>query len=160
MIQNLQLEVTQTILNHHNMPEVSYKDIDGKDLIPIGITLYGTAPATAANYDVFFIADRAYEIYQVSEVHRVLGTSAGAVTVNVERLSGTEALDAGDTVCVTAFDLKSTINTVVKKRTTDLQNRVLAIGDRLALKDTGTLTAVAGLTVRLLLKPIGKGDYI
>lgn len=142
------------------MPETEYKDIRGKDLIPIGITLYGTAPATAANYDVFFIADRPYEVYQISEVHRVLGTDGGAVTVNVERLSGTEALDAGDTICVSAFNLKSTINTVVTKKTTDLQNRVLAIGDRLALKDSGTLTAVAGLTVRLLLKPLGKGDYI
>ena len=128
-------------------------------MLPITIQLPGALPATAANYEVFFIALRPYEVMEVAEAHRVLGTHADPVTVNIERLSGTEALDAGDTICVAGFNLKSTINTVVMKKTVELQNRILNIGDRLALKDAGTLTDVAGLTITLLLKPLGRGDY-
>jgi len=137
------------------------EQVTRKDMLPISVQLPGTMPATAANYEVFFIALRPYEIMEVSEVHRVKGTEVDATTVNIERLSGTEALDAGDTVCVAGFNLLGTINTVVTKKTGDLQNRLLNTGDRLALKDVATtaLTSVAGLTITLLLKPLGRGDY-
>lgn len=135
------------------------ENISNKDMLPIDISLYGTAPATAANYDMFFIADRPYEIMQISEIHRVKGTNAGAVSLNVEKLTGTTALDSGVTVCVSSFDLKGTNYTRVTKVGLDLQNRLLNAGDHLALKDTGTLTSVAGLCVSVLLKPQNKGDY-
>lgn len=135
------------------------EQIINKDLIPILINLPGALPATITNYEAFFIARRSYEVMEVSEVHRVAGTDGSAVGLNIERLSGTEALDAGDEICVANFDLKGTANTVVTKKTTDLQNRTLAIGDRLALKDSGTPTSVAGLTVSILLMPLGKGHY-
>lgn len=138
---------------------IQIEDVENKDLIPITVSLPGTAPATAANYEVFFIALRPYYVMEISEVHRVAGTDAGAVTLDIERLSGTEALDAGDALCVSTFNLKSAINTVVTKKTTALQNTLLRVGDRLALKDAGTPTDVAGLTITILLKPYGKGDY-
>lgn len=136
-----------------------FENILNKDMIPINVYLYGTAPTTAGNYDIFFIADRPYEIMQVSEIHRVKGTGAGSVTLNVEKLTGTTALDSGSNVCVSAFDLKGNNYTRVTKTGVDLQNRILSVGDHLALKDSGTLTSVAGLCVSVLLKPLGKGDY-
>lgn len=137
------------------------ENITNKDLVRLDIQLLGTDAATAANYDQIFIANRPYEVVEISEVHRVAGTNGSDVTLNIERLSGTEALDSGDTLCVAGFNLKGTVYTVVTKKTTDLvkASRTLNVGDRLALKDTGTLTSVAGLVVSILLKPLGKGDY-
>ena len=136
-----------------------FENIENKDLIPVHWSLNGTAAATATNYGKIFTALRAYDIIEVSEVHAVAGSDGGAVTLNLERLQGTEALGAGDEILATAFSLKSTANTVLTKKTTDLQNRKLSIGDRIALKDGGVLTAVDDVQVTILLKPLGKGDY-
>lgn len=136
-----------------------FQNIQNKDLIPVAVSLFGADAATAAQYGVFFQARRPYKVIEISEIHTTAGSDAGAVTLNIERLSGTEALDSGDAICVSAFDLKGTANTTVPKKATQLQNVNLAIGDRLALDDSGTLTAVAGVNVTILLMPLGKGDY-
>lgn len=138
---------------------IKFEEIQNKDFVVITAVLAGTTPATAANYGVFFIANRPYEVMEISEAHTTAGNDAGTVTLDIERLQGTEALDAGDSICVSAFNLKSTADTVVTKKTTDLHNRTLLTGNRLALKDAGTLTNVAGLCVSILLKPHAKGDY-
>lgn len=140
-----------------DIKDIKYEDILNKDMLPITVSLFGTSAATAANYGVFFIAQRPYEVMEISEAHTTAGSSADAA-LNIERLQGTEALDAGDAICVAAFELDGTADTVVTKKSTALQNRVLSIGDRLALDDAGTLTNVAGVTVSILLKPF-KGDY-
>jgi hypothetical protein len=158
-------EIVEFKKENDNSNDISIKeriradDVDKKDGFIITAQLVGTEPATAANYEVFFIAPKPCMVLEVREVHRVLGTNAGAVTLNIEKLTGTQALDAGVTLCKTAFNLKSTINTVVTKKYADLQNLVLAAGDRLALKDAGTLTAVAGLTITLYLIYLDNGDY-
>ena len=137
------------------------EDIYNKDLIPVTVKLKNTDPATASNYGKFFIALRAYEVVEVAEVHGAAATSGSPVTLNIERLQGTEALGSGDNILVTPFDLKGTINTVVTRKgyNGELQNRKLNIGDRLALKDSGATGNIADLVVTLLLKPLGKGDY-
>ena len=118
-------------------------------------TLRDTEAAGAANYEVFFIADRPYELVEAYEVHRILGTDVGAVTLTVEKLTGTQALGAGVEMLVSTWDLKATINTVVTKaKTATAANAKLAKGDRMALKDTGVLTAVAGVVVVVKLKAV------
>lgn len=113
-------------------------------------TLIGTTAATAANYTVFFIAPAPCYVSSFKEVHQTAGTDAGAVTLQLEKLNSTEALDAGDNVLATALSLKSAIDTVqTATLTTTNANRTLATGDRLAMKDAGTLTAVANVTVLL-----------
>lgn len=109
--------------------------------------------ATTANYDHFFTANVSCEVIQAYETHRVKGTDAGAVTLTIEKLNSTEALDAGDEVLATTFNLKGDNNTVqrVKATTTEL-SRVLNPGDRLALKDSGTPTAVAGVQITVLMR--------
>ena len=122
--------------------------------------LVGTLPATATNYEVFFINThtKALKVIAVSETHRVIGSDAGAVTLDIERIQGTEALGAGDALLVTPFNLKAAINTVVRKTGTDLTatrtNLILSQGDRLALMDSGTMDAVAGLTVTILMEEL------
>ena len=121
---------------------------------PITISLRNTDPATAANYSTFFVAERPYTIHAVTEIHGTAGSDAGAVTLQLERLQGTEALDAGDELLSTALSLKATANTVQYGALKSTDVVTLYRGDRLALKDAGTLTAIANLTVAIVLRPI------
>ena len=110
-------------------------------------TLVGVTAATAANYAVFWIAPFRCTITGFWEVHQTLGTDAGAVTLQLEKLASGQALDAGVEVLSTALSLKATIDTVQTGGITNtIANRNLTKGDRLALKDAGVLTAVANVT--------------
>ena len=126
---------------------VNYSNIAGKKIY-LPHTIIGADAATAANYGVFWTVPVACTITGVSEVHQVLGTDGSAVTVGLEKLTGTQAPAAGVAVLATEFDLKAAINTVqygVLSET--LSSRSLIKGDRLALEDTGTLTSVSNITV-------------
>ena len=118
--------------------------------------LQGTAAATAANYGVFFIAPFACEVVSVRENHTTAGTDAGAVTLDVEKLSGTQVSGAGVAVLGAAkINLKGVAETVqTPALTATTANKQLAIGDKLNLLDTGVLTAVAGAAVTVELKRI------
>ena len=153
------LEQLQEIFTKHR-----HDGIDGSQKIRkqflITTQLVGALPATATNYEIFFINThtKALKVVAISEVHRVAGSDAGAVTLQIERLQGTEALDAGDPLLVAGFNLKGTANTVVRKGLADLTATktllILSQGDRLALDDAGTLADVAGLTVTVLVEEI------
>lgn len=126
---------------------VTWPNITGKKLY-ISHTIYGTDAATATNYGVFFIAPFACYISSFKEVHQTAGSDASAVTLTLEKLSGTTAPDSGSVMLASTLSLKATANTVqTGTLTTTLANRNLAIGDRMCLKDAGTLTAVANVTV-------------
>ena len=115
-------------------------------------TIYGADAATAANYSTVFIAQYACLLTIFQEVHKTAGTDAGAVTLDLEKLTGTTAPGSGVTMLGATIDLKGTINTV-KTATlasgANLPNLSLAAGDRAALKLTGTPTAVANVTTLL-----------
>lgn len=131
---------------------VSKQTIYGQVQYPVATRLKNTDAATAANYGVFFIADKTYRVTSVVEVHGTVGSDAGAVTLNIERLRGTQAPDSGVTILTTAFSLKVTANTVQYGTLVTNDNIVLLRGDRLCLKDSGTLTAVANLTAIVYLQ--------
>lgn len=141
---------------------IHYQDILDKD--GFHITEYIAVASTATNYGVFFIAIYPCEVLYVAETHRTAGSDASAVTLQVEKLTTGQALDAGVALLQTAFNLKSTADTPVVKSGKDLvftaNSRQMKQGDRLALKDAGTLTAVAGVQVTVYLKRYGKGDYL
>lgn len=120
---------------------------------PVSISLANTTPQTAANFSTFFVADRPYSVLSVTEVHGTAGSDASAVTLQIERLQGTEALDAGDELLTTTINLKGTANTVQYGTLKSTEVTTLYRGDRLALKDAGTLTALKDVTVTVLLLP-------
>jgi len=139
---------------------LEFKDILNKDPFIIPFSIQGTGAATTANYGVICVMPFKCELIQVQESHEVLGTDGGAVTLQIERLQGTEAPAAGDDLLVTAINLKGTINTVVTPALTATKtNRIFNKGDRVALKDSGTLTAVAGISGSLVFVPIGQGHH-
>lgn len=113
-------------------------------------TLAGTLPATAANYGVFFIASANCYVNAFKEVHKVAGSDAGAVTLQLEKLTSGVAPDSGTALLATALSLKATADVVqTGSLTTTTTSLFLATGDRLCLKDAGTPTAVANVTVLL-----------
>lgn len=111
-------------------------------------SLDGATGQTAANFGVIFNAP--FDCY-VSEVRVSWSTACDTnTTLNIERLQGTEALDAGDTILAANLDLTGTANTVnTPTLTTTIPNRSLKRGDRLALKDGGGGTALVGLCVTI-----------
>jgi len=139
---------------------MEYADIQNKDGNEITVSLPGTLSATATNYGVFYIANRPIEIMAISESHLVAGTDAGTVSLQIEKLTGTQSLDAGSTILKTPIDLKGAINTTIKySGYKGLSDRQLEVGDRLALKDIGTLTSVGGVCVSIYFKYINNGGY-
>jgi hypothetical protein len=117
-------------------------------------------PANADCVDkAFFIADRAYQVTAIGEVHSAAGTNGSAVNLQVTKDVTTDAPGAGTDLLTNntnaGFDLKGTANTVqagtLTATTASLQ---LAAGDRLSLDFAGTLTTLAGVLVTVTLKPI------
>ena len=143
-------EAPQELPSHfHTTDRIDFRDIFKKKLY-IHHTIYGADAATAGNYGVFWIVPFSCVISEIREVHQTAGTDTGAVTLQIGRLTGTEALDAAgeDSLLATAFNLKGTINTVnTGTLTTTLSNLQLSRGDRLSMKDSGTLTSVANVIV-------------
>jgi len=138
--------------NGFDSNQVNWADLYQKK-IWVHHTVVGTAAATATNYGVFLIVPMSCLVTKIQEVHMTLGTDAGAVSLNIEKLTGTRALDEGSAMLSTAFDLKASINVVrTGTLTTTPSIRSLARGDRLALDDAGTLTAVANVTISVELQ--------
>lgn len=134
------------------------EQIENKDGFYITVNLAGTQPQTAGNYGAFFTAYYPCEVLQITEVHTVAGSSTP--TLDIEKLTGTTVLGSGSSILASTFNLASTANTVVRKRGLTLsKNRSLKPGDRLALKDIGTLTALQGVQITLYLKFLNRGSY-
>src|SRR3990167_1094918 len=132
-------------MEHHTH---DFRDIDFRTFI-VPMSLLGTTPVTAANYGVFFTAHRPCELIRITEVHQVIGSDGGAVTCDMFKLTGTQDPDTGGVTMLGAtFNLKSTANTVVTGTlTATRRDRILDRGDRVTLRDSGTLTSVGGLQI-------------
>lgn len=133
---------------------VSWYDIGQKALF-VHHTLPGIMPATAGYYSVFLIVPMACLIIGFKEVHSTAGSDAGAVTLDLEKLTGTTAAGSGVSALASTLSLKATANTVQTATLTGTAtNRTLAAGHRMALKLTGTPTAVANVSTLLTLQLI------
>jgi len=133
--------------NGFDASRVFFSDIIDRKVL-FSHTIVGTSAATAANYGVFFNVPFPCYVNSFSESHQALGTDGGAVTLQLEKLTSGQAPDAGTVLLSTALSLKTTINTVQSGVIVPLNTSYnLAAGDRLCLKDAGTLTAVSNVTV-------------
>jgi|TARA_Y100000310_G_scaffold174234_2_gene174321 hypothetical protein len=138
------------------LTRLRFEDVDDKDGFEVNIALVGATAATAANYSTFYNVMRPCEVFKASASWTTASTSG---TLQIERLSGTEAPASGDTILVGVFRTDGTANTVNTKKGTELQNTILKEGDRLALIDSGTLTNLTDLAITIFFKPLGKGHY-
>lgn len=139
------------------MPIIESKDIFNKDPLPVAHSLPGTTPATAANYGVYFTAQFSCEILAFAALWE---TASSSGTLTIEKLTGTTAPGSGVPL------LSSTISTAGAANTVNHgvfiisgTARQLTRGDRLAIRDGGTLTNMVGLSTTSVIKPLGKGHY-
>lgn len=112
-------------------------------------TIIGASAATTGNYGVFYINERRKcYVSGFWESHQVAGSDAGAVTLDLEKLTSGQAPNSGVSVLASTLSLKATANVPQEATLTATNtNRNLAIGDRLCLKDSGVLTSVSNVTV-------------
>lgn len=137
--------IPEGISSHfHDTDKIDFKDIFKKKIY-IHHALVGTAPATAGNYDVFWIVP--FDC-TVTEIRLVWGTASSAsATVDFEKLTGTTAAGSGNVMLAATVDATAAANTIkTPALTTTIANLQLARGDRIAIKDGGTLTALANLS--------------
>lgn len=124
-------------------------------------------PATALPVDaILFVAPPGseYEVLSVSEAHSVAGTDGGAVTGDLKKHSAGTTPANGTSVLSSTFDLKSTLNTPVNKTTAsgisgNGQTRRIVGGQMLSVDFTGTLTALAGMSLTVVLKELRAPTY-
>lgn len=128
----------------HTTDRIDFRDIFKKKLY-IHHTIVGADAATAGNYGVFWIVPFECTVTEVREVHQTASTSG---TLNIEKLTGTQALDNGVSVLASTISLSATANTVVTGTLSATPANVqLSRGNRLAMLDAGTLTSGANVSV-------------
>lgn len=123
-------------------------------------------PATALMVDAGLFTVEAgaeYEVVEAIEAHTVAGSDGGAVTLDLKKAGSGTAPGAGTSVLSSTFNLKSTANTPVSKtRASGIAAqsvRRLVGGQTLFLDFTGTLTALAGMCVTVVLRQTRFGTY-
>ena len=107
----------------------------------------------------FFTAPRSFRVTGVREIHRVAGDDGGAVSLQIEKCTGTTAPGSGTNLLTNnsnaGFNLKGTANTDQEgSLVTTAASILLAKGDRLAVDFAGTLTSLAGVCVTVELDPV------
>lgn len=122
----------------------------------VTVRIPGTDAATAGNYfALFFIARRPYEIISCKERHEVAGSDGSPVTFQLNKVPNGTAPASGTSILTTGLSLKSTADTLQAGTITAvIANRRLVDGDGLCLETSGTLTAVAGVSIVVELKAI------
>lgn len=137
---------------------VKNENVIRKDGFTLVFTMYGTAGATAGNYDQVYTCMRAMEILAVSAAWSTASTSG---TLQLEKLTRTTAPGAGSTLLATTISTAGAANTVVTRQGSGLtSSRQFAPGNRLALIDGGTLTNLVGLHITIYCRMSGRGDYL
>lgn len=129
------------------------RDLNDTISFQVSTRVPDTDAATSAKYGTFFVAPFPCVLVSAYERHGTLGTNGGAVTLDVEKLATGTAKGAGVSMLASTFNLKATIDTYqVIYPTTTLANKQLTTGQAVALKTSGTLTAVNDVVVTLVFK--------
>lgn len=116
---------------------------------------------TAPNVGLF-TADADCEIVAAYERHETLGTDGSAVTADVVKASSGTALASGTSLLASTFNLKSTVNTTQSKTIsagTLATDRVILAGQCVGIKFSGTMTAVTGVNITVILRPLRQPSW-
>lgn len=123
-------------------------------------------PATALPVDAWLFTvptGAEYEIVEALETHTVAGSDGSAVTADVVKAAAGTAPGSGTSMLSSTFNLKSTANTPVDKikgsglATTQVA-RIIRSGQQLGINFGGTLTALAGCAITVVLKTTRKAS--
>lgn len=115
------------------------------------VLVYMVDAGTAVDRQAF-IADRAYQLVSVEEVHVAASTSG---TLDLKKCTGTQAPGSGTTMLDAVIGLSGAANTTVAGTLSGTgANTKLEDGDRIAFTFGGTVTNLAGACVTVVLQPI------
>lgn len=129
-------------------------------IVPQFVVVNMHSQAAAEQVDQsFFIADRAYQVVRIDQIHAVAETTAATLNIQVTKDTGTNAPGAGTDLLTNnanaGFNGKATANTVqngtLTAVTADLQ---LAAGNRLGVDFSAAATELVGVTITVILKLI------
>ena len=138
------------IHNGSDSARVDFSDITNR-LEFINVQLLGSQGQTANNWGIIFTTPFACNILGATEIHQTAESTSTTMTVQLEKLTGTQASGSGITLLLNPFDLKATANTLqtailnTTSAKTNAQAFSLQIGDRLGLVLTRTGSAPATL---------------
>ncbi len=106
----------------------------------------------------FFICDNIYTITGIRYSAKTQGT--GTLTCNVTKDTGTQAPGAGVSLQSGTFDCVTIANNTVTTGTltSTTADLTTAVGDRLAILFTGTVSTLAGVTVTVTMTPNAASD--
>lgn len=118
---------------------------------------YGPQLSADIGSEAFFIANAAYEVIDVTEVHSTAESTAGSLNIQLERLQSTEAPGGNGDALLTdnsnaGFDGKGTANTVQTGTLVSDGTQQLSEGDRLGLNFSASANELDGVVVAVTLK--------
>lgn len=116
------------------------------------------AAGTAPSAFVFINPPGSGETYEVMEVSYNFDVAGGAgAQADVSVVAAAAAITAGTTVLSSVIGMTAGARTAAKKSLTATKaNRYIRAGSALAVVTSGTLTALAGLCVQILLQPLNR----
>lgn len=132
------------------------------------IVLTATFPTNASILTTpnvgLFTADADCEILSVTERHETLGTDGSAVTLDVVKAASGTAMASGTSMLASTINLKATVNTTQSRSLSAgtlaaYDARQLPAGQCVGLKFSGTLTAVTGVSVTVILRRLRQPSY-
>jgi len=145
----------KTTLNTGSL--VPAERVEGKFGDVINIVFPSSDGETAARYSVFYNVPNPMELIKVIVSFTAASTSG---TLQLEKLTGTQAPGGGLTILDSTVSLAGTANTLVTRNQRQMTSaRVFLEGDRIALLDGGTLTNLRDLVITIYYKPLGRGGY-
>lgn len=109
-----------------------------------------------------FTADADYEIVAAYERHETLGTDGSAVTADVVKAASGTAMGSGTSLLASTFNLKATVNTTQARTLsagTLATDRILYAGQCLGINFGGTMTAVTGVSITVILNPLRRPSW-
>lgn len=138
------------------------------DYLPGGknvLAVFNLQSNTDLSDQAFFLAMQDFLVVAAYATVGTAGTNGSAVNVQVVKDTGTDAPGAGTNLLTNntnaGFNLKNTINTIETGALSVTASELrLAPGNRLSVDFAGTLTAVAGVVVVVVLAPIFGRKFI
>lgn len=142
-----------TFFNNPNGVSINGPLAQGVKTVTFNLTANGSLGT-----QTFFICDNIYTITSINYSAKTQGT--GTLTCNVTKDSGTNAPGAGVSLQTGTFDCVAIANNTVTAGvlTTTTANLTTAVGDRLAILFTGTVSTLAGVTVTVTMTPNAATD--
>jgi len=103
----------------------------------------------------FFIANQAYQVMAIYEIHAV-ACAVASTTAVVKKCGSGITVANGTSLMTSTFALDGTAETQqTATLSTNPSTLTLAAGDRLAVDFTGTLTTLSGVVIQVMLKSLG-----